>query len=195
MTTSVSFNLSISETSAKWIMAGACFLGFCYVLAKYIENTPENEISLPKEAKDLATLPEVSPRSLADINFHQEVRDKARKAFMSGDYTGAVRAAIVGLYDVIRRVSNVQADGTHLIKLAFRGEKGTPPILKFVNLAPTHITNIDSGIIDLLEGFSKSIRKVHMHAEISITETQALQEISLACYLADKVENNTAFIG
>lgn len=191
MTTGV--NIQISEGAVKVIAGAACFVGFCYVLAKVIDNLPDNLVCLPEEAEDLAQLPEVTPPSFEAINYHPVVKKQAAAAFQAGDYCGAVRAATIGLYDVLRELSGLSADASELVKLAFYGEpkKGIAPALRFSELAPLHINNPESGYIDLLMGFSKSIRKIHMHAEIEISKTQALQEISLACYLADIIETKT----
>ncbi len=189
----VAVNIHISDTAVKWITAGACFVGFCYVLAKVIDKLPDDLIQLPEDAVDFAKLPEVSPTRFDQIEFHAGIKQRAVPSFNAGDYCGAVRAATIGLYDVLRDMSGISADACELVKLAFYGEpkKGIDPALKFVELAPLHINNAESGYIDLLMGFSKSIRKIHMHAETDIIKTQALQEISLACYLADIIETKT----
>jgi len=191
--TNAGVNIQISGEAVKWITAGACFVGFCYVLVKVIDQIPNNLIHLPEDAVDFAKLPEVSPSKFDDIEFHSGIKQRAITPFNAGDYCGAVRAATIGLYDVLRDLSGISADASELVKLAFYGEpkKGIAPALKFSELAPLHINNPESGYIDLLMGFSKSIRKIHMHAEIEISKTQALQEISLACYLADIIETKT----
>lgn len=186
MTTTV--NIQVSDTAIKWLVGGTCFLGAFYLFYKLVENIPENKIHLPEEAKEFSKLPQLSPSKFDDLDFHSEVKESARAAFSASDFSGAVRAACLSLYDLIRRKSGVQADATTLIQKVFRG---SCPVLKFTEIAEPHITNAENGLIEMLEGFSKSIRKIHMHSSAQITETDALQEISIICYLAERVENNT----
>ncbi len=186
-------DIKISDSAVKWIIGGVCFLGVCYLFLKLIENQSDDQIKLPKEAKDFSALPELSPSKFENLGFNKEVREKAFPAFQAKDFSGSVRAAAIALYDIIRRKSGeAQTDATHLVQRVFKGDN---PILKFVNIAPAHVSNVEAGIIDMLEGFSKSIRKLHMHANVELTENKALQEISIACYLSEVVENNTVRVG
>jgi len=177
--------IEFSENAVTAIAVGACFLGFCYLIYKLTEPVEGEGQVLPKEAKDFSMLPSVSPETFEQIGYHSEVKSRAGPSFRAGDYSGSVRAAILAFYDVIRKKSGIAADATNLIQRVFRGKA---PVLKFQLSAPAYIENADVGLIDMMEGFSKSVRKIHMHAEISLTKTQALQEICIACYLADQVE-------
>lgn len=178
-------NINISDTAIKWIVSGACFLGAAYLFYKLVENRADCDIPLPKEAKQFSDLPELSPKEFEDLNFHPEVKNKASQSFKAGDYVSSVRHAVVCLFDIIRRKSGVDGDATSLVQKVFRGKI---PVLKFQDNAPSHVTNTDSGLIDMLEGFAKSIRKIQMHATIEISKETALREISIACYLAEQVD-------
>ncbi|PIR00345.1 MAG: TIGR02391 family protein [Nitrospinae bacterium CG11_big_fil_rev_8_21_14_0_20_45_15] len=184
MTTNV--NIELSDTSVKWIVGGACFLGVAYLFYKWVENMPEETIPLPKEAETFSNLPELAPKEFEELNFNEEVKEKAAKSFSSGDYVSAVRHSVICVFDIVRRKSGIDADSTTLIQTVFRGKT---PKLVFQDMSPSHITNAENGIVDMLEGFAKSIRKVHMHATIEISKETALREISIACYLAEQVEN------
>lgn len=179
----------IPENTVKWVVGGACFLGFMYLLGKFLDGT-EDQSELPVEAKHFSMLPEVSPNSFDEIISHPMVKESAKKAFEAEDWCGAVRHAVISLYDVIRKKSGVEGDGTELIRRVFRGKN---PVLRFRELAPSHIKNVEDGMIDLLEGFSKSVRNVYMHSEVKVSKEVALQLISLACYLAKCIEDNTEF--
>lgn len=185
-------NINLSDNAVKTIVGGACFLGFCYLLYKLFEPNSDNRIELPAEASDFAKLPTVSPESFKQIGYHRGVKAKALPSFNAGDFCGAVRSAAVAFYDVVRHKSGIDADATNLIQKAFRGEN---PKLRLQISAPAHVTNVDDGLIQMMEGFSKSIRKVHMHAEIDISQEQALQEINIACYLAEQVERSEVISG
>ncbi len=194
MTYSVDINIQISDDAAKAIVAGACFLGACWLAYKYFENLDEKAIPLPKQAKGYSELPELSPQTFDELGFHPLVKKRAAKSFHAGDFVSSVRTASIALFDLIRIKSGIDsADATRLIQLAFRGEpkKGVSARLSFQNLAPNHVTNMGDGYIQMFEGFAKTIRKVHMHAQITITKARALKEISLACYLAEVIEENT----
>jgi len=196
MSSSPGVNLQVSENAVKWIVGGACFLGACWLIHKLFLEEDEKDIPLPSEAKTFSQLPELSPSVFEDVGFHPVVKQRAEKLFMAGEYVAAVRAASVALFDVMRSRSGLAEDATQLVKLAFRGEpkRGIAPRLEFKDLAPEHVTNMGDGLIQMLEGFAKSVRKVHMHAEIEISKSQALQEITVACYLATSVEENTVLM-
>ncbi len=189
--TTPNINIQISDSSVKWIIGGACFLGAAYLFYEFVIKTPKKEIPLPKEAETFSNLPELTPKEFKDLNFNEEVKKKSSKAFNSEDYTSAVRHAVICLFDIIRRKSYVDSDGTNLIQKVFRGK--TPKLI-FQNMTPSHVTNAESGVIDMLEGFAKSIRKVHMHATVPITKETALREISIVCYLAEQVENYAVLV-
>ena len=182
-------NFKISENTVKWVVGGACFLGFMCLVGRFLDGA-EYQPEIPVEAKHFSMLPEVSPNSFDEIVSHPTVKESAQQAFIAGDWCGAVRHAAISLYDVIRKKSGVKGDGTELIQCVFRGKN---PVLQFRELAPPHIKGVENGMIDLLEGFSKSVRNAYMHSEIKISKEVALQLISLACYLAKCVEDNTEF--
>ncbi len=184
-------NIEISDEAAKAIMMGAVILGIGYLIYKLLENTPESEIPLPEEARDFSTLPEVSPESVEQLGFHHEVRDRAAPLLRDGHNVAAVREAAVALYDVIRRKSGVDGDATTLITRVFRGANR---VLRFVNVAPSHITNAEDGLIGYLESFSKFTRKIQMHASVSISDREALLHVNLAGFLAEQVENHTVMV-
>lgn len=181
-------NIELSETSVKWIVGGACFLGFCYLTYKLFELQQGGQIPLPDEARDFANMRSVTPVEFDQIGYHDGIKNMALPAFKAGDYQGAVRAAVVALFELIRKKSGLMDDATSLIQKTFRGKE---PKLKFRNVAPIHVTNVEDGLIQMLEGVAKSFRKIHMHAEVSLTKTEALQEINIVCYLANKVDRNT----
>ncbi len=183
-----SVKIEVSDATVKWIIGGACFIGICYLFCTVIEELGEDQIALPKEAKELASLPKISPDEFDQLGFHKEVKKNAEKSFYAGDYANSVRSAVVCLFDIVRFKSSIEADATQLIQKVFRGNN---PILKFINVAQGHIQNPESGIVDMLEGFSKFIRKNHMHSNVELTKEKALQELSIICYLADLVENHT----
>ncbi|MBL8645542.1 MAG: hypothetical protein JNK21_16540 [Rhodospirillaceae bacterium] len=187
MSASVTINIQISDQAVKTIMVGAVVLGIAYVVYKLIENMDDSAIPLPQEAKDFAQLPEVTPQSFDQIGGHPEVRARTVKLFQDKHYVSAVREASVALFDVIRRKSGVQADSTTLVQKVFCGPSR---ILKFVDVAPPHIVNAEDGLVGHLESFAKHTRKIHMHASIDLTDHDALIQINLAAYLADRVERH-----
>ena len=185
-------NIRISGNAAKWIGAGAIVLGACYLIYKLLEDK-EKLATLPEEAETFSKLPELSPSTFDELGLHPRVKESARISFETGQYVSAVRSASVTLFDIIREKSGLDSDATNLVKLTFRGEpkKGVMPRLKFKDSEPAHVTNMGDGYINMLEGFAKTVRKIHMHASIIILKEKALQEISLACYLASLVEEET----
>lgn len=185
MTTAI--HIEISDEAAKAIMAGAVILGVGYLIYKLLENVPDDQIPLPDEARDFSELPEVSPESLEQLGFHGEVRDRAVPLLESGHNVAAVREASVALYDVIRQKSGANGDATNLVTTVFRGSNR---ILKFVNVAPNHITNAEDGLIGFLESFSKFTRKIQMHASLEMSDREALLHVNLAAFLAEQVEKH-----
>ena len=181
----VGVKIEFSEEALKVITAGACFLGVCYLFYKLVENIPDDQMSLPEDAKDFSFLPDLSPHSFDDLGFNDRIKEVTRKSFDAEAYSDAVRASAIELYEIVREKSGVKNDATTLIQKAFRGQN---PPLRFVGIAPEHVENVQSGLIDMMEGFSKSIRKTNVHAKTNPTREEALQEINIACYLADQVE-------
>jgi len=143
------------------------------------------KIEFSEDAKDFSFLPDLTPHSFDDLGFNDRIKEATKKSFDVGAYSDAVRASAIELYEIVREKSGVQNDATSLIQKAFRGDN---PPLKFVGIAPEHVTNVQNGLIDMMEGFSKSIRKTNVHATTNPTRQEALQEINIACYLADQVE-------
>jgi hypothetical protein len=188
MNTTVAINIQISDQAVKTIMVGAVILGMAYLVYKVIENMEDSDIPLPQEAKDFAHLPEVTPQNFEQIGGHPEVRGRTAKLFQDKHYVSAVREAAVALFDVIRRKSGVQADGTTLVQKVFCGASR---VLMFVNVAPPHIVNAEDGLIGHLESFAKHTRKIQMHATVDLSGQEALIQINLAAYLAQHVEHNT----
>src|SRR5690606_19620394 len=112
-------------------------------------------VPLPNQARDFALLPEVSPQTIDQIGFHEKVKSRAVPLLRDGHLVAAVREAAVALYDIIRERSGIDEDATTLITRVFRG---AGKVLKFVNIAPSHIENADEGLIGYLESFSKHTR-------------------------------------
>lgn len=184
----IEIKLEVPTKVINWVVVVSCLLGFAYLVVEFSSDSGLKQPKLSAKAKRFSALPEVSPNRFDEIVFHPGVKKSAKKAFESGDLSGAVRHAVIALYEIVRKKSGIEGDGTELIQRVFRGKK---PVLRFRDLAPPHIKNVESGVIDLLEGFSKSVRNVYMHSDIKISKKRALQEISLACYLAERVEDDT----
>ncbi len=189
MTSGVSFE--ISDEAAKAIMMGAVILGIGYLVYRLLKDTPEEEIPLPPEAKDFTMLPEVTPKTIEQLGYHPEVRERATPLLRDGHHVAAVREAAVALYDVVRRKSGLNFDGTQLITRAFRG---AGRILEFVEIAPAHIINAEDGLVGYLESFSKYTRKIQMHATVSLSREDALLQVNIAGFLAEQVEERTVTV-
>lgn len=172
-------------------MAGVVILGLGYLTYKYFDGLPKTEIPLPKEAEKFSEFPSVKPSSVDEIAYNEEVRKRAIPLLEKSLWRDAVRESAVALFDVLRSKSGIDEDATTLVRKAFRGAKCK---LKFVGIAPSHITNADEGLIHYLEGFCTHTRKIHMHASVQVSKEDALWMVNLAAYLADQIENNTVQI-
>lgn len=184
-------NVQFSDEAVKAIVIGGVALGFLYLIYKVSQNASDKQIPLPAEAKDIANSSEVSPKSIDDIGYHAGLRERVEPLFRGGHFVSAVRESCVALFDIVREKSGIKGDGAELIGRVFRSKDKT---LVFTNPGPNHVKVDDASRVEILIGFTKMIRNLHMHATIEISKEQALQQINMACYLADQVENYTICI-
>ena len=183
--------IEISDEAAKAIVTGAVILGVGYLIYRLFASMPDEEIPLPREAKDFSRLPPLAPSSVEEVIFHPLVEKKAVPLLRAHQFGAAIREASIALAEVIRARSGIEADATELVVRAFRGKS---PVLRFVALAPPHVTNLGDGLIAYLEGFFKYTRKLHAHAAMSISANEALLKVNLAAYLARQVDEHTELV-
>lgn len=116
---------------------------------------------------------------------HPSILESSYAQFRAGHYRDAVLNSIVAIFDLIRRRSGLDKDGSNLVNEAFSLDH---PLLVFSNLDSESGQNDQKGFMEILRGAYQGIRNPKAHSLYSdLDEHKAAQYLVFASLLARRV--------
>jgi uncharacterized protein (TIGR02391 family) len=167
-------------------------LGAFYVAYKLLSVPKQDQLSFPHSDKIKQVAKSIENVSnIDDIVGSIFVKNRVKPLLEKEEYHSAVREGCIAFLDYIRQKTNIQKDGIELINIVF---DTTKPILKFVNLTPPYMNNIDDKVIGLFRNIVSVIRTPAMHSSQKITKKEAFQKIGMISYCTELIEKNTEVV-
>ena len=189
-TVSGNMTITINDNALEQILKIALLCGAIYVGYKLFSTPKREQITFPKDVKEIAKTIE-NASTINDIIGSERVKRMVAPLLMKEEYLAAVREGCVVFMDIIRDKSGVKEDGIKLINTVFDKDK---PVLKFVNLNIGYMNNIDDNVIGTFKNIVSVFRNQVMHCSFAISKQKAFQEISMISYCAEIIENNTELV-
>jgi uncharacterized protein (TIGR02391 family) len=146
------------------------------LLQLQIDRSPG--ISKPQPKRTLPILDQV----VTDQKLYKVVK----KLFQDGHHAEAVKKAFVYLNNLVKRHTNITADGAGLMRTTFSPRN---PLLKLNAMSNQSEQDEQQGYMDIMAGVMTGIRNPRAHEhDWEDTEERALQLLSLANHLVLRVE-------
>lgn len=147
-----------------------------------------------REIEPAATISDVQikvdnlKQELENRNAHSEVFKYCKAELLQNNYFHAVLEANKGLFQKIRDLSGIQADGNTLIEQVFSSN----PILTINNYQSSSEKNEHTGFCNLLKGLCSMFRNPTAHepkVDWEITEQDALEILGIISYCYRRLDN------
>ena len=147
--------------------------------------------------RDLVELEQVAEEKLLETGkahgplgfeylLHPEIEKNCYDQFRNGYLRDAVLNSVIAIFDQIRKLTGIDADGEHLVNKAF---SLTEPCLVFSELETESGQNDQKGFIQIFKGAFQGIRNPKAHSLAhDLTEQKTAQYLVFASLLARRLD-------
>lgn len=152
------------------------------------EDGKYREIEQASTISDVQIKVDNLKQELENRNAHGEVFKYCKAELLQNNYFHAVLEANKGLFQKIRDLSGIQADGNTLIEQVFSSN----PILTINNYQSSSEKNEHTGFCNLLKGLCSMFRNPTAHEpkiEWEISEQDALEILGIISYCHRRLDN------
>ena len=152
------------------------------------EDGKYREIEQASTISDVQIKVDNLKQELENRNAHSEVFKYCKAELLQNNYFHAVLEANKGLFQKIRDLSGIQADGNTLIEQVFSSN----PILTINNYQSSSEKNEHTGFCNLLKGLCSMFRNPTAHepkVDWEITEQDALEILGIISYCYRRLDN------
>ena len=152
------------------------------------EDGKYREIEQASTISDVQIKVDNLKQELENRNAHGEVFKYCKAELLQNNYFHAVLEANKGLFQKIRDLSGIQADGNTLIEQVFSSN----PILTINNYQSSSEKNEHTGFCNLLKGLCGMFRNPTAHepkVDWEITEQDALEILGIISYCYRRLDN------
>ena len=127
---------------------------------------------------------------------HPQIQTVSKRRFEDGYYADAVESAFKEVNSRVKRLylqeKGTEKDGVDLMRAAF---SPNDPVLQFEDLSRQTGKNIQQGYMEIFVGAMMGIRNPKAHANMMISEHEAVQRLMLASLLMSKIDEAVQYMG
>jgi uncharacterized protein (TIGR02391 family) len=127
---------------------------------------------------------------------HAQISAVSKQRFEDGYYADAVECAFKEINTRVKKLylkqTGEEKDGSDLMRKAFSPNK---PVLIFECLDTQTGKSVQQGYMDIFAGAMTGIRNPKAHANMTITEVDAVQRLMFASLLMSKIDEAVSFTG